>query len=173
RLKTLLKEIRSSAFTGEITLGIMRYAAEVASRGVLLVLRKDGIVGFGQFGVDVGTESADERVRKIKIPLTEPSIFTKIVKDRETYRGKIGPAKWNDYFQEQLGGIKPDEAVLIPMTVAGKVVVIFYGDDAGTGKPLGDVDGLEILMSQASLAMERSILEKKIEALEQAHPQPS
>jgi hypothetical protein len=165
-LKGLLKEALSPAFTGEITLNIMRYAVEVTTRGVLLVLRRDGINGFGQFGVDIGTGSPDERVRSIKIPLAESSIFTEVVERRETYRGKVGPGKWNDYFLEHLGGKRPEEAVIIPMTVAGKVVVIFYGDDAGSGKPLGDIEGLELLTAQASLAMEKSILEKKLQTFE-------
>ncbi len=150
----------------------MRYASDVVSRGALLFLRKDGIAGFAQFGLDAEGVSGLERVRKIKIPLTEPSVFSEISERRESYRGKIGPSKWNDFFLEQLGGNKPNEAVLVPMVVTGKVVAIFYGDDNGTGRPLGDVDSLEVFIAQVSLTIEKSILEKRLRALGQDHPGP-
>ncbi len=172
KLKPLLRDIQSPSFTGEITLSIMRYASDVVSRGALLFLRKDGIAGFAQFGLDAEGVSGLERVRKIKIPLTEPSVFSEISERRESYRGKIGPSKWNDFFLEQLGGNKPNEAVLVPMVVTGKVVAIFYGDDNGTGRPLGDVDSLEVFIAQVSLTIEKSILEKRLRALGQDHPGP-
>jgi len=140
---------------------IMHLAADVVSRGVLLFVRSDGITGHVQFGVGGARDSGDERIINIKIPLREPSIFAAATHARTTYRGKIGPGKWNDYFLNQLGGKRPDEAVIIPIIVAGKVVAIFYGDDAGSGTPLGDVERLQTLVGQTFSAVEASILEKR------------
>jgi hypothetical protein len=140
---------------------IMHFAADIVGRGILFFARNDGITGHDQFGVDVVTEFGDEGVHNIKIPLSEPSIFSEISNRRKMYRGKIDPGKWNDYFLGRLGGNKPHEAVVIPIIVAGNVVAIFYGDDAGTGKPLGDVERLEALIGQTFLAIETSLLEKQ------------
>ncbi|MGH7371505.1 MAG: hypothetical protein ACREJK_06625, partial [Candidatus Methylomirabilales bacterium] len=163
------QEIEPSRITDEIMLNspiapwvlIMHLAADVVSRGVLLFVRKDGITGHDQFGVGGGRDSGDERVINIKIPWKEPSILAATSHARTTYRGKIGPGKWNDYFLNQLGGKRPDEAVIIPIIVAGKVVAIFYGDDAGSGTPLGDVERLQALIDQTFSAVEASILEKR------------
>ena len=163
------QEIEHSRITDEIMLNspiapwvlIMHLAADVVSRGVLLFVRKDGITGHDQFGVGGGRDSGDERVINIKIPWNEPSILAATTHARGTYRGKIGPGKWNDYFLNQLGGKRPDEAVIIPIIVAGKVVAIFYGDDAGSGTPLGDVERLQALIDQTFSAVEASILEKR------------
>ncbi|MFQ5839747.1 MAG: DUF4388 domain-containing protein [Candidatus Methylomirabilales bacterium] len=165
-LKALLKEVQSPSFTGEITLSIMRYAADVVTRGVLLVLRKDGISGLGQFGVELASGSPDQVVRSIKIPLNEDSLLKTVIDTKNAFQGEVPAGKWNRHLLDLLGGSTPKEAILIPMIVAGKVVVIFYGDDAGTGRPVGDVEGLEFLMAQASLAMEKSVLEKRLQSLE-------
>jgi len=166
------QEIEPSRITDEIMLNspiapwvlIMHLAADVVSRGVLLFVRKDGITGHDQFGVGGGRDSGDERVINIKIPWDEPSILAATSHARATYRGKIGPGKWNDYFLTQLGGKRPDEAVIIPIIVAGKVVAIFYGDDAGSGTPLRDVERLQALIGQTFSAVEASILEKRNKA---------
>ncbi|MGH7423777.1 MAG: hypothetical protein ACREJ1_08900 [Candidatus Methylomirabilales bacterium] len=162
-------EIEPSRITDEIMLNspiapwvlIMHLAADVVSRGVLLFVRKDGITGHDQFGVGGGGDSGDERVINIKIPWNEPSILAAASHARTTYQGKIGPGKWNDYFLNQLGGKRPDEAVIIPIIVAGKVVAIFYGDDAGSGTPLRDIQRLQALIGQTFSAVEASILEKR------------
>lgn len=142
----------------------MHFAADVVGRGVLLSMEKDGITGHDQFGVSDGAESGDQVVRHIKIPLGEPSIFTSIASRRTMYRGKMDPGKWHDYFLERLGGTKPHDVVLIPIIITGKVVAIFYGDDAGTDKPLGDVKPLEAFVGQTFSAIETSLLEKKSKA---------
>lgn len=140
----------------------MVFAPGIVPRGVLFIVRNNEITGHEQFGVDAGTESGDEQVRKIKIPLSEPSIFTEVLNRRKIYQGKIAPGKWNEYFLTQLGGNRPHEAVVVPIIVAGNVAAIFYGDNAETGKPLGDVvEKLELLIEQTFLASELSALENK------------
>lgn len=164
-----LLDLEPSRITDEIMLSspiapwvlVMHLAADVVSRGVLLFVRSDGITGHDQFGVGGGRDSGDERIINIKLPLREPSILAATTHARTTYRGKIGPGKWNDYFLNQLGGKRPDEAVIIPIIVAGKVVAIFYGDDAGSGTPLGDVERLQTVVGQTFSAVEASILEKR------------
>ncbi len=143
---------------------IMHFATDVVGRGILLSVETDGITGHDQFGVSDGAESGDEAVRHIKIPLSEASVFAMVVSRPTTYRGKINPGKWNDYFLETLGGKRPHEVVLIPIALAGKVVAIFYGDDAGTDKPLGDVTPLEAFIGQTFSAIETSLLEKRSKA---------
>ncbi len=163
-----LLDFEPSRITDEIMLSspiapwvlVMHLAADVVSRGVLLFVRSDGITGHDQFGVG-GRESGDERIINIKIPWNEPSILAATIHARTSYRGKIGPGKWNDTFMGQLGGQRPNEALIIPIIVAGKVVAIFYGDDAGTGTPLGDVQRLQTLIGQTFSAVEASILEKR------------
>jgi hypothetical protein len=164
-----LHDVQSSSIADEITCSspispwvlIMNLACDVVSRGVLLSVRREGFSGFDQFGVERGADFGDEGTSKIKIPLNEPSIFTAIAHRRMTYRGKIGPGKWNDYFLDQLGGKRPHEVLIIPIVVAGKIVAIFYGDDAGTGKPFGNIQRLEAIIRQTFGAIETAILAKR------------
>src|SRR5215510_2429369 len=70
-LCSMLAELRSHSFEAEVSLLIMRYASEVATRGVLFVVKDDVIAGLGQFGV-AGTgvgKTADERVREIHVQI--------------------------------------------------------------------------------------------------------
>src|SRR5262249_49387084 len=90
-LCSMLAELRSHSFEAEVSLLIMRYASEVASRGVLFVVKNDEICGLGQFGV-AGTgvgKTADERVREIHIPIGKRTFFDEVVRAGNTYIGKL------------------------------------------------------------------------------------
>lgn len=165
-LRSILQEIRSPNFTGEITLMIMRYAAKLVSRGVLFVMRSDGICGMGQFGLGEHGQAADERVRRIKIPADQSSIFSEVLEKRQTYLGSLTNSPLDKRLVEELGGTVPRMVLAIPMIVNMTVVAVLYGDNAGSGRPIDDIEGLELLMNQAGLAMEKALLELKIKNFE-------
>jgi hypothetical protein len=160
-LKTIMSEIRSPAFTGEVSLGILRYAARSFARGVLFARGYDGFLGMGQFGL--GSKAA---VREIRIPLDEPSIFLEVIERKEPFRGPLDDRYWNIHLGRQLGGPLPHEVVAIPMVVDSKVVLIFYGDNVPDNAPIGAIDDLELLMIEGGLVIEKALLEARLQSLE-------
>lgn len=163
-LKRLLLEMRSPAFTGEVSLMILRYAAQHLRRGVLLMVRRDALSGLSQFGLTLPEGSPDERIRDLRIPLDAPSLFKDVVESQASFVGSIPRKKANEQFLKQIGGLTPVDALAVPMLVNGRVAVVLYGDNAPEARPVGPPDSLEVLMVQAGLAMEKNLLERKIEA---------
>ena len=171
-LRSLMVEIqlRSPSFTGEITLLILRYATKVLNRGVLCRVAEEGISGIGQFGIESSGESvtsADRRVREMTIPIHEPSVFFEVVENMHTFHGPLRKCKWNDYLVRQLGGGQPHEVVAIPIVVDGMIIAIFYGDNLPDHRPVGSIQGLELLMIEAGLAIERKLLRAKLRQVEE------
>lgn len=160
-LKSIMSEIRSPAFTGEVSLGILRYAAGSFTRGVLFARGYDGFRGMGQFGL-----GSKVPVREIRIPLDEPSIFLEVFERRESYRGPLDNRYWNVHLGRQLGGPTPREVVAIPMVVDGSVVLIFYGDNVPGNAPIGSIDDLELLMIEGGLVIEKVLLETRLKSIE-------
>ena len=99
------------------------------------------------------------RVRNISVPLKEDSIFKEISESTKMHRGKLRRSKWNEYFLNQLGKVFPNEVVIIPVIIRGKVLAVLYGDNAEYKRPIGNTDGLEIFLSQAGYAFE-DVIEK-------------
>ncbi len=165
RLRSLMTELqlRSPTFTGEITLMILRFATRLVNRGVLFGISPNGISGVGQFGLlRLGGISADERIRKIVIPAHEPSVFFEVIEMMHTYRGRLKRCRWNDELSKQIGGGAPNEIVAVPIVVDGMIVAVFLGDNLPDDDPIGSIQGLEILMIEAGLAMERKLLRARL-----------
>jgi hypothetical protein len=139
---------------------------------VLFRLTKAGICAVTQFGMETNGGQNDDTVRKIVIPLNQPSLLTEVNTSRQTYRGRLQPTAWNDFLVKKLGGPAPQEVIAVPLIVDGNVAMIFYGDDGGKSRPIGEVEGLEVFMSQVGLAIEKEDLAKKVESLEQNTKRP-
>jgi hypothetical protein len=145
---------------------ILRFASEIMNRAVLFMLKKNDIVGLGEFGLVIEGEDANKRVRRMKLPSDEPSVFREAIHKRAILKkGMNLDEKWNRYVVQQLGGAVPSEAFVAPIFSAGKVVALLYGDNVPERRAIGDTTALEIFLAQAGMAMDRALLERKLREL--------
>jgi len=164
-LKRAAAELRSPMVTAELTQRILGYARQVVPRAVLFAARRQSIHGIGQRGL--GGREADERVRSLRLSWERPGIVAAAARTRETIRGTLEPVPGNADLVLGLGGELPTEAVALPLLVGDATALVLYGDNAGSGTPIGSTDGLELYLIQAGLAVEREALQEKLRALGQ------
>lgn len=161
-LKEMLVELNRPLSVSEITLLILRFSSEIMNRAVVFAVKRDNIVGQGQFGIEIKGESADKRVRKMAVPLNEPSILKEAIDKKMPVVKRLDPIPWNEYIVRELGGYMPVESFVVPVVVQGKTALILYGDNAPIGGKIDDTSTLEIFLAQASMALERILLEKRL-----------
>ncbi|HYQ48018.1 MAG TPA: DUF4388 domain-containing protein [Thermodesulfovibrionales bacterium] len=163
-LKSLTQELRFPNSTSEITLLVLRFASDIFQRGVLFMAGKDHIIGLGQFGIEV--ERADEKIRGIVLSLDASPFLRKIVGEQIAYKGELEKDAVTQYFMEEIGDAWPPEAVFLPVVAEGKVVAVLYCDNALSRDPIGETEGLEIFVSHAGLALEKSLLQRRLQEME-------
>ncbi len=161
-LRGMLQELNNPSLGGGIILLILRFASELMNRAVILLVKDEEIVGLGQFGIELQGESADVRVRHTKMTKTDSHIFTEALQSFSPYHREPKHTEGNDYFFNQLGGDRPTEVFVGPLISEGRVVAVLYGDNLPAEKPIGDTESLEIFLSQAGLAMEKALLERRM-----------
>ncbi len=166
-LKSIMAELRAPEFGGEITLWLLRYASGIVKRSVLFSISREGIRGMGQVGLDPDGAGSGERLRRLRLPPDEPSVFRGIVEGRGCYVGPMAHEPWNEHLAEQLGGGFPKEVAAVPMVVNGNAIAVLYGDNLPESRPIGPVDALEMLMLEAGLAMEKTALEMRLRTLQE------
>jgi hypothetical protein len=132
------------------------------NRGVIFMVKRDKIEGLGQFGITPPDGSADSVVRSMKIPKGEDSVFRQVIKSGFSLKTRPDEDPWTRYLLERVGGGEPVEMFIGPIVSEGKVVALLYGDNVPEDKPIGDTDSLEIFLSQAGIAMEKAILQRKL-----------
>jgi len=159
-LKALTQELRFPNSTSEITLLILRFASDIFHRGVLFMVGETELTGLGQFGLDI--EGADEKIRETVLAYGESPFLKGIIEAGQSYKGGMEKDPVTEFLMGDLGGGWPFEVALFPVITEGKVVALLYCDNAATGEGFSETEGLEIFISQAGLALEKSLLQRKL-----------
>ena len=166
-LRGMLQELNNPALGGGIILLVLRFASELMNRAVIFLVKEYEIVGLGQFGMEaIGGISADERVRRMRVPRNADSVFEQVLQSWTPLKTVTGSGEWDRYLVEELGSGVATEIFVGPIISEGKVVAILYGDNAPQKRAIGDTESLEIFLSQAGLAMEKALLERRLRSKE-------
>ena len=161
-LKEMLEELSRPLSMSEVVLLILRFSSEIMTRAVVFGVKKGNIMGLGQYGIELEKGNADLVVRKMKVPLTEPSVLLEAIEGKVKQIRPIGQGEWNDYIVDKLGGHRTGEVFIAPVVVHGKVAVVLYADNAPADTPIGDTSSLEIFLAQTSMALEKLMLQKQV-----------
>lgn len=165
-LKSLTQELRFPNSTSEITLLILRFASDIFQRGVLFMAGEGEIAGLGQFGLDI--ERADEKIRETLLSFGESPFLRRIIESGQSYKGPIERDSVTERLMMELGGEWPPEIAFFPVITEGKVVALLYCDNAATGEAFSETEGLEIFVSQAGLALEKSLLLMRLQEIQKS-----
>jgi hypothetical protein len=157
----MMEELNDPALGGGIILLVLRFASEFMNRAVVFFVKRDAIAGLGQFGIFDQEGRAEARVRNLRIPRGESSLFSQVIESQLPAKILPDDIEWNRYLFSRLGG-EPAEVFLGPVVSEGKVVAVLYGDNLPEKAPIGDTDALEIFLSQAGLAMEKALLLRRL-----------
>lgn len=169
-LRSLTQELRFPSSASEVTLLILRFASDIFERGVLFMVGDHEFAGLGQFGLEI--ERADEKIRETIIPYTESPFLRRIVAAGQPHRSAVEKDRFTETLLREIGGGWPPEAGFFPIIAENKVVALLYCDNAGTGADFAETEGLEIFINQAGLALEKSLLQKKIQEMQRGMKQP-
>jgi hypothetical protein len=163
-LRALTQELRFPNSTSEITLLILRFASEIFQRGILFMVGDTEIVGLGQFGLEI--EKPDERIREIILPYGKSDFLKNIISEKRAYKGAIEKDAVIQSLIMEIGGGWPDEIAFFPLVTEGRVVAFLYCDNLTSGEKFGETEGLEIFIDHAGLALEKSLLQRRLLEME-------
>lgn len=152
--KTALETISSASGRDELVQALLDYAVKRFPRALVLIVKDDIVIGLKGYG-----EGLDDSIaRKVRIPLTVPSVFKEVGECRELFFSKLPPDPMNKLF-EGIAGIKPIDDVLITAIFYKDTVVSFL---ACIGEPTVSKKKLALDMEAASKRAS-SVFEKLIE----------
>jgi CheY-like chemotaxis protein len=163
-LRGMLEELSNPDLQGGVLLLVLRFASEFFNRAIVFTINDSVISGSGQFGITGGAIGGDERVRSIQFPLESGSMFQEPYHTGRALSRAPDPTLLDVHIFEQLGGGVPEEFFIGPLISQSRVIGFLYGDNLPEKRPVGDIDSLTIFLSQAGLAMEKSLLERQLHA---------
>lgn len=161
-----LAELRKPQDPTQISQLVVRVAREFFERGVLFVVKNEEIRGLTGFGPAPDNESLHLLARGFVVPLSEPSPFEQVVGSQKTVSGPLPEGRWTNELYERIGRFKATEGALLPLLTHRETIALLYGDNAVSGRALKRLDGLEVFLNQAGIALENAFLQRKVHVLQ-------
>ena len=146
---SLAKGASPRSITAETVAAVFGATSGELRRGVLLAVRPSGIGGMAQYGLPSQGDRPNARVRSLRLPLSEPSVLSRVVSDQRAHRGEMERNRGNQALARCLGGPWPRQAVVVPLRIDDNVRLLFYGDNEPQGDDLPAVDGLATRLQEA------------------------
>jgi CheY-like chemotaxis protein len=165
-LQRRLEDLRKGGDATQVSALVMEVAREFFERGVLFLVKNGQVRGLGGFGLAPREENLNLLVREVAIPLAEPSVFQDVVGRRTPYSGPLPDGKWSQYLMARIGRFKSEGTALIPLLTHREAIAVLFGDNPETGRNPGRLDGLEVFINQAGIALENAFLQRKLQALQ-------
>lgn len=161
-LRKVMTELRTPAFTGEFALKILSYAQQIVERGVIFSLSPLGYRGLGQFGFHPPGDGQPDFVRAIALPLGAGIVLGEAIERKSAFVAPMPANESNRLLVKALGGEWPENVVVAPLIVSGRVLQVFYGEHLLPPEAGGGLEEFELVLLHAGLAMEKDLLEKRI-----------
>jgi CheY-like chemotaxis protein len=161
-LRGMLEELNNPDAQDDVLLLVLRFASELMNRAIVFTISDTIISGSGQFGITGEHVNGDECVRALHVPQDSDSMFRDPLRSGQALTFKPAPTPLDTYIFNQLGGGIPDQVFIGPLISQNRVIGFLYGDNLPEDKPIGDVESLAIFLSQAGIAMEKSMLERQL-----------
>ncbi len=145
-----IRGLRGENSQGRLINHLLNALAKIVNRAVLFVVKEGKLVGWDGRGFEGLTELD---FRKMVLPLSSESVFSKVVEKGGIYQGSLPVLKGDRRVLSLLGG-EPQESILIPVVVRGKVSGILYADEWPEKTGIKHPEAVEVLVDFAEAMVE-------------------
>lgn len=161
RLKQVSRRLRDPANRGDVLNIVLDFAAETFGRVAMFMVRDDLAVGIAQRRLPEAGGPDDEDFRELRIAVAEPAWFRKVFETGEAHCA-VPSGSGDAHLVELLGGQAPERAYVAPIESGGRLAALLYADNLPGNTPMGDATGLDIVIHEAGLALDRAFLERAL-----------
>jgi two-component system chemotaxis response regulator CheY len=165
-LKRRLVELRQGGDANEIAMLVMKVAREFFERSLLFLVKNGEARGLGGFGVAPRDETLNLLARQISVPLSEPSLFREVIRERRSFCGVPPGDRWLGHVLGRIGRFQSKGIALLPLVAHRETIAVVFGDNPETGRDPASLEPLEVFVHQAGIALENVFLQKKLRAAE-------
>jgi CheY-like chemotaxis protein len=165
-LASMTKKLVGQDDSTDVSRLVMDVASKFLPRGVLFVVKGDSARGLAAFGVGRTAHDCSDAAQRMAVEIGHSVPFAEAVRRGSTYRLSGDLSSLDAPIFHAIGRGMAREAVLIPLLYNRATLLLLYGDNAPSGRPLPDLSALELFVAQAGMALENKLLQRKLNGSE-------
>jgi hypothetical protein len=160
KLKDGITSLRAITMPSDAALVVLAAVSEMFERAVTLIVRASELAGERAIGISSDKSMGPTPADRLKIQLSNPSVFRDVVEKGRAYYGESGDETLRTFFTEIGKPVSP-AIVLLPLICDRKVVAVIYGDFGRKEASPVRLDMLEILSLQAGIVLEYAVFRRQ------------
>ncbi len=161
-LNGILQELREAENNSQVMLLVLRFATEILDRAVLFSIDGQRLVGVGQFGYGEQGSSADEKIRRLRIPVEEAGFLRDVIDAGAARTGSLGSGLWDRHLRAELGLGISGRVFAGPLVRNGQATALLCGDGSPNEARESDRQVLELFLHQAGMVLEKLKLSEQL-----------
>ncbi len=162
--KKCMKELGTLVEARDISFALLRFAAGEFERAITFVVGDSELIAERGIGMNAGETST----MRFRTPLVKPSLFQKIIDERQVYFGETSDDTSISHLHREIGAPNSSLIALVPISRMNRVIAVIYCDFGSNAAAAAQIDLLEILCRHAALLLENAIYRKKLEKAAQS-----
>jgi hypothetical protein len=162
KLREKLSAFRDLKEPLDVSFALLQNIAEIFERSITFIVRPAELTGEKALGVHTERDKGPSLASKIKIPLTEPSVFRDVIEKGQFYYGECDDKVLREYLYAGIGAPLKPTILILPVKSRGKIVTLTYADYGKEDVSPVQNDMLKILADQAGLAIENAFHRKML-----------
>ncbi len=160
RLQRVFGELRSGLASATVALNLMQLVSESFERAVLLLVKRDRLTVLGAFGTAADGKPLALAVRRLEA--SPCGLLLAALASSQVQTGTWLGADLPGALAHALGAPASDQVVVFPVAGTERVIAVVYADNADSGRPLRDLDLLEVAAAQVGIAFENELLRRQL-----------
>jgi hypothetical protein len=161
QLRECILELDTLKEAPEVSFVVLKFTAAIFERSMTFVVGKSEMIAERGIGIQGGKHEGASRPMMFRIPITERSLFKKVIESGELYHGDLLDESITSNLHKEIGEPDSKTIVLVPVRSMGRCVAVIYGDFGNKpGSPV-QIELLEILVHHAGLVLENTLYRKK------------
>lgn len=161
QLRACIRELDTLNDAPEVSFVILKFTAAIFERSMTFVVGKSELIAERGIGIHKPKGEGASQPMKFRIPLSETSLFSKVIENKELYHGDALDEGITSNLYREIGAPASQTIVLVPIISMGRTVAIVYGDFASrTALPV-PVEAIDVLAHHAGLVLENTLYRRK------------
>jgi CheY-like chemotaxis protein len=161
-LAMMTKKLVEPGASTDVSRLVVEVSAKFLERGLLFVVKGDLARGLAAFGLGHSEKDCALVAQQVTVDIGGNAVFAEVVRRASSYRFSGDLSALETAVFPVIGRGRASEAILIPLLHNRSTLLLMYGDNGQTGRPLGDLKGLELFVAQAGMALENKLLQRKL-----------
>ncbi len=162
KLRRIVADLRSGVLSATMALNLMHILSEVVERAILFLARPEALAVLGAFGFSTDQKPLAKVCSGVRLPVGTSGALMEVLGSGSPRTVNFGQVGFAPELAARIGEPAFDQGLVMPVMGTEQVIAVIYADNGAAGRPIEEVEMLELAAVQVGIAFENELLRRQL-----------